>query len=102
VAILVYHVDEPRRATYFPFAIFSPECQTLMWAAENKVPVRFMDLPQTHQLALEKVEEEDARKAEEEREARPEEAPESASAPEKASPTWRTDPLAIMAEAAGY
>ena len=102
VAILVYQVDEPRRAAYFPFAIFSPEWQTLVWAAENKVPVRFMDLPQAHQLALEKVEGEDARKAEAEREARPEEAPESDSAPEKASPVWRTDPLAIMAEAAGY
>ena len=33
VAILVYQVDEPRRAVYFPFAVFSPEWQTLAWAA---------------------------------------------------------------------
>ncbi len=77
VAILVYQVDEPRRAAYFPFAVFSPEWQTLAWAAHNKVPVRFMDLPQSHQLALEKLEEGDARKAEEERKARQEEAPAS-------------------------
>jgi len=54
VALLVYPTDEPRRAVYFPLAVFSPEWQALTWAAANGVPVRFMDLPQSHQLALDK------------------------------------------------
>jgi len=116
VALLVYPADEPRRAVYFPLAIFSPEWQTLAWAAANKVSVRFMDLPQSHQLALEKVEEDEARRAAVERTGRADGAPEGDSGGESAgaadvapaeqvpsaSPTWRTDPLAIMAEAAGY
>ena len=63
VAILVYPADEPRRAVYFPLAVFSPEWQTLVWAPTNSVPVRFMDLPQSHQLALQKAEEDQARTA---------------------------------------
>ena len=116
VAILVYQTDEPRRAVTFPLAVFSPEWQTLTWAAANKVPVRFMDLPQSHQLALERAEEDEARTAEEERNARAEGAPEGDAAAESegaadvapleavpnVSLTWRTDPLALMAEAAGY
>ena len=35
VALLVYPVDEPRRAVYFPLAVFSPEWQALSWAASN-------------------------------------------------------------------
>jgi len=118
VALLVYQADEPRRAVTFPLAIFSPEWQTLAWAAANRVPVKFMDLPQSHQLALLEAEEDEARKAEEERKARAEGAPGVDAAAESAgadagavaplesgppaSPTWRTDPLALMAEAAGY
>src|SRR5262245_58333861 len=58
VALLVYPTDEPKRAVYYPMAVFSPEWQALTWAAACGVPARFMDLPQSHQLALEKVEEE--------------------------------------------
>lgn len=48
VAILVYAVDEPRRAGFYPFASFSPEWQALRWALTRGVPVRFMDLPQAN------------------------------------------------------
>ncbi len=98
VAILVYPADEPRRGVYFPLAVFSPEWQTLAWAAANGVPVRFMDLPQSHQLALEKTDESQEPKPEEQADDQVEtEEPRSADAPR-----WRVDPLAIMAEAAGY
>ncbi len=98
VAILVYPADEPRRAVYFPLAVFSPEWQTLQWAASNAVPVRFMDLPQSNQLALEKAGEDQAATAEESDGEEPED--EQNSSPD--APRWRVDPLAIMAEAAGY
>ncbi len=116
VALLVYPADEPRRAVYFPLAVFSPEWQTLTWSAANSVPVRFMDLPQSHQLALQKAEEDQARTSEEAQKDRPDGAGEGDTEAEvalatdvasetsvpNATPAWQTDPLAILAEAAGY
>src|SRR5205085_8253968 len=52
VAILVHSVDEPRRAVYYPFANFSPEWNAIRWALKNNAKIRFMDLPQSHRLAL--------------------------------------------------
>ncbi|MCK6544491.1 DUF5682 family protein [Myxococcota bacterium] len=52
VALLVHQADRPTRAVYYPFAEFSPEWQAMRWALEHAVPVRFMDLPQSHRLAL--------------------------------------------------
>lgn len=51
VAGLVYAVDAPRRALFYPFAVFSPEWVALRWATERGVEVRFADLPATHLLA---------------------------------------------------
>lgn len=50
VAILVYAPDDPRRAVYYPFAVFSPEWQAIQYGLTNNIPVRFMDLPQAYQL----------------------------------------------------
>src|SRR6266540_4548878 len=50
VALLIYVPDAPRRAVYYPFAIFSPEWQALHFALINGIPARFIDLPQAHQL----------------------------------------------------
>jgi len=51
VALLVYRPDQPQRAVYYPFAIFSPEWQGIDYALTQGIPVRFMDLPLVHQLA---------------------------------------------------
>ena len=51
VALLVYRPDEPRRATFYPFAVFSPEYQALRFALERGAAVGFMDLPRRHTLA---------------------------------------------------
>ena len=51
VAGLVYVIDEPRRATFYPLAVFSPEWVAMRWALAHGVPVRFADLPATHLLA---------------------------------------------------
>ena len=51
VAGLVYDVVNPRRASFYPMAVFSPEWVALRWAVERGVPVRFADLPATHDLA---------------------------------------------------
>ncbi len=78
VALLLYVPDAPRKAVYYPFAMFSPEWQAIQYALKAGVPVRFMDLPQKYQLG-------------ESREQRIEE--------ETSQPT---DPFALIAEAAGY
>lgn len=52
VAILVHDAQKPADAVYYPFTVFSPEWQAMRWAAQRKVAVRFMDLPQAHRLAI--------------------------------------------------
>ena len=84
VALLGYCPDEPQRAVYHPFAVFSPEWQALCWAAEHGVAARFIDLPLVHALAID----------------RPDEA---ADVPDAAEPAARRgDPLNWLARAAGY
>jgi hypothetical protein len=50
VALLGYAADDPRRAAFWPFAVFSPEWQAIRWAVRHGVPVRFFDLPYAYRL----------------------------------------------------
>ncbi|MEU3353353.1 DUF5682 family protein [Streptomyces sp. NPDC037389] len=52
VALLAHVAGEPGRAAFWPFAGFSPEWAALRWALAHDVPVRFIDLPAAHTLAL--------------------------------------------------
>jgi hypothetical protein len=52
VSILCYDVDSPQRASFYPFAEFSPEWQAMIFAKKNNVPVRMMDLPMSISWAL--------------------------------------------------
>ncbi|WP_070011517.1 DUF5682 family protein, partial [Streptomyces abyssalis] len=52
VALLAHAADEPGRAVFWPLAGFSPEWVAVRWALEHGLPVRFMDLPAAHALAL--------------------------------------------------
>ncbi|MFL6021708.1 MAG: DUF5682 family protein, partial [Marmoricola sp.] len=54
VAALVYVADTPRRSSFYPLAVFSPEWVAMRWALGRGVPVRFADLPATHALAAER------------------------------------------------
>jgi len=94
VALLSYCPDEPQLAVYHPFAVFSPEWQALRWAAMAGVPVRFIDLPRVHDLALEKARREAAPAVEEAEEAKEAEA-------RTGEPDAR-DPLDWLGRAAGY
>ncbi|MET9950464.1 DUF5682 family protein [Streptomyces sp. NPDC006339] len=82
VALLAHAVDDPGRAAFWPMAEFSPEWVALRWALAHGAEVRFVDLPAAHTLAA-------------------------------TDPTWgdedevagqglRVDPIAELAEAAGY
>ena len=107
VALLSYCPDEPQLAVYHPFAVFSPEWQALQWAVAAGVPVRFIDLPVAHGLALEKARREALQASVE---ALAEAAPEdedagpavAADAPPIESEPGRGDPLDWLAHAAGY
>ncbi|MFJ8883142.1 DUF5682 family protein [Streptomyces sp. NPDC102402] len=52
VALLAHAVDDPGRAAFWPMADFSPEWVAIRWALTHGVPVRFVDLPAAHSLAL--------------------------------------------------
>ena len=54
VALLAYAVEDPKDGGFFPFAEFSPEWQAIQYGLKKSVPVHFIDLPQTHQVALRK------------------------------------------------
>lgn len=78
VALLAHAVDDPGRAAFWPMADFSPEWVAIRWASAHGVPVRFVDLPAAHSLALAE---------------RREDAPKDVRA---------VDPLAVLAGTAGY
>ncbi|MGW0929288.1 DUF5682 family protein [Streptomyces sp. NPDC002644] len=116
VALLAHAVDEPGRSAFWPLAEFSPEWVALRWAVENDVPVRFVDLPATHVLAL-RGEEEAAAAPDAGLVAAPAGEADPAGAADDAGPAGsagaeeaagagaadpRVDPLAVLADAAGY
>ncbi|MFC3602964.1 DUF5682 family protein [Deinococcus soli (ex Cha et al. 2016)] len=75
VALLGYVNDDPARAAFWPFAVFSPEFVALRWAARAGAAARFVDLPAGVVLAGERDGPEDE---------------------------LRDDPLGVLAQAAGF
>jgi Family of unknown function (DUF5682) len=51
VALLIYAADEPGRASFWPFASYSPEYQAACWALRHGAAPRFIDLPASWRLA---------------------------------------------------
>jgi Family of unknown function (DUF5682) len=51
VALVIYPVEHPGVAVFYPFATFSPEWNALRYALAREIPVRFCDLPQAVSLA---------------------------------------------------
>lgn len=52
VALLIYNPENPKSASFYPFAEFSPEWQTMLFCQKNGIPIRGFDLPKTHWLAF--------------------------------------------------
>ncbi len=112
VALLAYPADRPAEATFWPFAVFSPEYQAARWGLDNGIPVRFIDLPVSRRLPTDAPEDEPAEEAPQPADASPQPAdappqPENASPqPEDsdavARPTVAHDPIGALARAAGY
>ncbi|MDR3035759.1 MAG: DUF5682 family protein, partial [Kitasatospora sp.] len=100
VALLAHAVDEPGRSAFWPLAEFSPEWVALRWALEHGAAATFIDLPATHTLAWEK--EERAPAQDEPGGAEPASEAEAPAPPQGPADAVRVDPLAVLAEAAGY
>jgi len=52
VALLSYVADDPSRASFYPWAVYSPEYQAILWAFRHQREVRFIDLPTSLRLGL--------------------------------------------------
>ncbi|WP_239144293.1 DUF5682 family protein [Streptomyces sp. SID14515] len=91
VALLAHAVDDPGRASFWPMAAFSPEWVAIRWALDHDVPVRFIDLPAAHSLALKEPAPGMGR----------DKTPgERAAEAEEVTPV--VDPIRVLAETAGY
>lgn len=115
VALLIYAPDVPANAIYYPFTSFSPEWQAMRYALTHEIPTRFIDLPQSVRLAQQMAARATAAETPEslnvptptESKGAPEMLP-AADAVAETLPdtadaaTVRDDPLAMLAEAAGY
>jgi Family of unknown function (DUF5682) len=51
IAGFVFATDRPELSVFDPFASFSPEWIALRYALKHGLPIRFIDLPATHELA---------------------------------------------------
>ena len=114
LAILVHGHDDPANASFYPFAIYSPEWQAMRWAAAKGRSVRFIDLPAANRLALRAATAaQEPSRGNGEEAAAPEKAETSPTpfANEAAAPaqqenaviaTVHRDPLAYLAGIAGY
>lgn len=58
VALLAYVPDNPKQAVFYPFTTYSPEWNAIKYALDNKVPLRFADMPLVHGFALKEQAEE--------------------------------------------
>lgn len=101
VALVLYDAKNIERASFYPFAEFSPEYQAIRWATEHGVPIRPIDLPARHYLAATAAHVPPTLFA---TEAPPPEEP--SLLPGKTQiqlqNQLRRDPLSLMAELAGY
>jgi hypothetical protein len=96
LALLAYAPDRPQTAAFWPYAVFSPEWQAMTFALQRGIEVAFCDLPASAMLArwTRRTPQDDlddpGEPADTSDEARP------------ALPVEQQDPLAMLAEAAGY
>jgi len=99
VAILVYEPDNLINSVFYPFAEFSPEWQAILYARQNNIQVRFIDLPIAHSFAFKKnralqIAKEGAHNLSSNAATDPE--------TETVLPPVYKDPIRYLAEAAGY
>src|SRR5713101_802169 len=102
VALLVHAQDDPRNASFFPFAVFSPEWQAMRWALARQRPVRFIDLPMSNRLAERARQAAEAAEEDSAPDAATDHGPEEPKGADAELMRIRHDPLAYLAALAGY
>ncbi len=98
VALLVYSPEQTTKSAYYPFAEFSPEWQAIKFGLKKSIPVRFIDLPQSHWLAMGDGKEDEENSGEEND---PDDSDIDENLPEDNDEALK-DPLGALAKAAGY
>ncbi|WP_255807667.1 DUF5682 family protein [Deinococcus sp. KNUC1210] len=104
VALMAHVQGEPERAVFYPLAAFSPEFVAFRWALERGISARFMDLPASMTLAtVTGPTDLEAPEAPPSPDSAAPDAPGPEADPETSSePALRADPLAVLAQAAGF
>lgn len=97
VAMLAYVPDNPKQAVFYPFTSFSPEWNAMKYALDNKVPLKFIDMPLVHGFAMKEQQEETANVA-----PASDETTETAERPEAVYETIRRNPISWLAEIGGF
>lgn len=97
VAGLIYAVEQPRLASFYPLASFSPEWVAIRWALSTGTEVRAIDLPAAHGFAMAAALAE-APSSESDDDASVEDAVPAV----RLQQPYRPDAIAMLAEAAGY
>ncbi len=103
VALLLYAEDDLHDAAFYPYVTFSPEWQALQFGLANAIPIRMIDLPHEHHVAL-------YRKAKAEAAAAMAQAEATNTAPDLPPDlppylqerNFDADPLTLLAQAAGF
>lgn len=107
VALLTYAADAPERASFWPFAVYSPEYQAACWAVRNGAILRFIDIPAGWRLAPEAADAGADAAADAAAEAGADAALDAvddvaAATCEPAAQQIARDPIGVLAQAAGY
>lgn len=64
VAMVIYEIEQPQNAIFYPMAHFSPEWQAMQFAVRNNIPFHFIDLPFQKILSLKRSSEDEFESAE--------------------------------------
>lgn len=98
VALLAYVPDHPQQAVFYPFTSFSPEWNAILYGTKQEIPVRFIDMPLIHKLAMQSP------AAEEETTAPVIETEETVPVPddETVLQSIRRNPISYLSEIAGF
>jgi hypothetical protein len=102
VAALIYAAEQPKLASFYPLAAFSPEWVAIRWAASTGTPVRTIDLPAAHSFALHIAATGAVTPSSTEAPDAPNTAVEDAEPVAPPQQPYRPDAIAVLAQAAGY
>jgi hypothetical protein len=100
--LLAYRVDQPKQASFWPFAEFSPEWQALQYATAQGIPFRFIDLPAIHMLADPEIKVDEPAAGTEGIETTEADEGRQAETVDEQAQRIRRDPIGMLASLAGY